>query len=281
MKHCSLDILEAKAVSLQAFDWDSINTEAIDTAIKEAQEAGLQVVRLGKDGKGAFTTTPTTKKSKPSLNRLRINEIGALIHHRHCGPCDTDDAIVYLEAALPYLRAEKVPVVKWIEWATPGLLDDPTFDIRTVQTIEEQYYPFHRHLENAIRRGRAITMSPPIELPESKVRFHSADDLGKLLRLTPEERETLRINAIGAVGISKTKRKKARNVKKATSEKNRRKAKGATPHEESKSATEPWIKDGFNCRRTWERHGMKPREPKPETRGRKPKDKLKEMKPTA
>lgn len=217
-------------------DWSARDPVAFEAALQEAYATGKPVVRFGKNGDGAFSTIGFEKSRKGGmggrcpgrdLNARRLYEIERLIVHRHGGPCDTDgDGEFYLRAALPHLRVFGVKARDWAKIMTPKLLEDPEFK-----------WP-----------------------RETGKIFHlKADTLASILRITPEEREHLRINTMGALGIDKEMREEIAKAKDAAYRRAKVVARGGTPRSQSKSETKPWIADGFNTRRTWERHGMKPR----------------------
>jgi hypothetical protein len=86
-----------------------------------------------------------------------------------------------------------------------------------------------------------------------------ADPLARELGLTDAERTATKNWTIGAVDCTKAQRAARRKRKRAAACRAARAAAGATPRSQSITATKPWIADGFNTRRTWERNGKKPR----------------------
>lgn len=80
--------------------------------------------------------------------------------------------------------------------------------------------------------------------------------LGELLELTIIERDELGIRTIDSCEETADEREK-RLARERSSK--RRRERGAEPRSASISATEPWIRDGYKTRRTWERHGKQPK----------------------
>jgi hypothetical protein len=89
--------------------------------------------------------------------------------------------------------------------------------------------------------------------------YWNADALAHEVELDDAARTRTRGWSIGAVDCDKAEREKRRKIKRADAARAKRAAAGATPRAQSITATQQWIKDGFNTRRTWERHGKRPR----------------------
>jgi hypothetical protein len=87
----------------------------------------------------------------------------------------------------------------------------------------------------------------------------NADALAHEIDLDDATRTRAKAWTIGAVDCDKAAREERRKITRAATARARRAAAGATPRAQSITATEPWIKDGFKTRRTWERHGKRPR----------------------
>jgi hypothetical protein len=87
----------------------------------------------------------------------------------------------------------------------------------------------------------------------------NADALAHEIGLDDETRTKAKAWTIGAVDCDKAEREERRKITRAAAARARRAAAGATPRAQSITATKPWIKDGFSTRRTWERHGKRPR----------------------
>jgi hypothetical protein len=79
--------------------------------------------------------------------------------------------------------------------------------------------------------------------------------LGQHLELYDEDRERLEAWTIEAVDVTKEQRKTINLEKRKKSWERYRRKQGIKPREQSASRTKPWEAAGFNCRRTWERHG--------------------------
>jgi hypothetical protein len=79
-----------------------------------------------------------------------------------------------------------------------------------------------------------------------------ADNLGRFLGLTYQQRTILRITTIGACDFSKAQRTRQRKHKDRLYQERRRRDQGARPQSESLSATQPWRELGMS-RTTWYR----------------------------
>lgn len=89
--------------------------------------------------------------------------------------------------------------------------------------------------------------------------YWNSDALAHEVDLDDAARTRTKAWTIGAVDCDKAERLERRKVMRAAAARTKRAAAGATPRSQSISATKPWIKDGFATRRTWERHGKRPR----------------------
>jgi hypothetical protein len=89
--------------------------------------------------------------------------------------------------------------------------------------------------------------------------YWNADALAHEVELDDAARTRTRGWSIGAVDCDKAEREERRKIKRAAAARAERAAAGATPRAQSITATQQWIKDGFNTSRTWERHGKRPR----------------------
>src|SRR5262249_48595129 len=89
----------------------------------------------------------------------------------------------------------------------------------------------------------------------------NAKELGERLRVTNPQRERLRLWTIAACDMSHEEAQEWRKAKDRQRKRGLRKSRGSEPRADyeanSISKTKPWIADGFNCRRTWERHRNK------------------------
>ena len=90
--------------------------------------------------------------------------------------------------------------------------------------------------------------------------YWNADALAHEIDLDDAARTRIRGWTIGAVDCDKAEREERRKIKRAADARAKRAAAGAAPRAQSASATKQWIKDGFNSRSTWERHGKRPRD---------------------
>ena len=191
--------------------WDRIAAEAADRAKAHSQAEALErKIRRTRNARSNWTG-----------DRQTLHEIGAVIHARHLGPCDTDDGEAYLRAALPWLIAKaggplaeelEQCVMGWARLATPRL-------------------------------GLGATRSCIAEARERDGRqrlWWSAQELGDLLRLTTEERERLQVTRIRPAGMTPRKFAAYQRAREAEKAKARRIAKGARPHEQSKAQLQPW-----------------------------------------
>ncbi|WP_244507779.1 transcriptional regulator [Methylobacterium phyllostachyos] len=134
-----------------------------------------------------------------------------LIHARHDGPCDTDDGLLYLKAALPHLmRLHAGPALlgKVLGWAQTWLPKVPVKDV----------------VNEADPDGHESTA------------LLKADDIARMLRVTREERESLRFRTIGAVDFSHRQRLADRRRKNAEHQAAKRLKAGTTPRSESNVA---------------------------------------------
>ena len=89
--------------------------------------------------------------------------------------------------------------------------------------------------------------------------YWNADALAHEVELDDAARTRTRAWTIGAVDRDKAEREERRKITRAAAARAKRAAAGATPRAQSITATKPWLVDGFNTRRTWERHGKRPR----------------------
>lgn len=168
-----------------------------------AQNAALEHERQA--GRGTKRPTPWT------IDRGRVSEIQKLIHLRHDGPCDTDDGLLYLKAALPHLmRLHAGPallgtVLGWAQTWLPRL---------SVESVANEVDPDNRESTALLK----------------------ADAISHVLMVTREERESLRFQTIGAVDFSRRQRLVDRKRKNAKLQAAKRLKAGATPRSESNVA---------------------------------------------
>jgi hypothetical protein len=91
-------------------------------------------------------------------------------------------------------------------------------------------------------------------LTANPARRISADALARHLHVSDAERTALRIWTIGAFDVPRAKRIKRRKENRRLAAQARRRARNATPREQSYSRTKPWEAFGIK-RRAWERRG--------------------------
>lgn len=152
-------------------------------------------------------------RAKWSLDRQRVFEIRHVIHHRHGGPCDTDDGPTYLKAALPHLLrlygGGEEGRGKVVEWAAVWL-------------------PLMPEAEVVAAADKAFERDTPTL---------KADTLAALLNMHSDERTALSLKTIGAVDYDSRERKAERKRRNAAYQAEKRHRAGATPRAESKAAT--------------------------------------------
>lgn len=182
--------------------------------------------------------------------RVRLNEIETVIRQIHRGAVDANkaDAMSVFIMALPCLLAIPAstfgadrtvlsdPIGRIVGWAnrfTPALFEDGGVDLRFWDKIADDF-----------------SRSP---------RRFSADTVAKSLHVSKDQRSALGLKTIGAYNQTKAERDELAKQRDAERHRLARIEAGATPREQSASRLKPWLEDGFNCRRTWERHGKKPR----------------------
>jgi hypothetical protein len=160
--------------------------------------------------------------------RRRLNEIARVVMRRHGRLPDTDDQMIYLEAAAWHLNPRD---------------GDQRFA-----------------LENWCRRVGASLPTDQINriVEDHKPRKLRADRIAKILKVTDAERTALRLTTIGACDVSKAERLRRRKERHRVAQKARRRARGIIPRDQylawSASRTKPWEALGIS-RRTWERRG--------------------------
>src|SRR5262249_14001203 len=81
----------------------------------------------------------------------------------------------------------------------------------------------------------------------------SADNLARVLGVTYDQQQALRLTTIGALNVPKRARKELRKRKDRLYQERRRRERGARSHAQSLSQTQPWKAVGLS-RRTWYRH---------------------------
>ncbi|MET3926640.1 hypothetical protein [Devosia sp. 2618] len=74
--------------------------------------------------------------------------------------------------------------------------------------------------------------------------------IGEMVQLTAAEREEYRIRRL-IEACDENQRERINRQ--------RREKRGARPRSHSITATQPWVRDGYRCRRTWERNGKSPK----------------------
>jgi hypothetical protein len=168
-------------------------------------------------------------RRKPfNMDSRRAREISMLVLHRHRGLPDTDDRDIYLEMAAHHLRPKDGDLIFALgNWA------------RRLGAIVPE-----RELQEVVSRV------------ENKRLRYRADTIGRLLRVTNNERSAIKLTTIGCYDVSKAEREQLRKQRRRLREQNRRRQSGATPRNEylasSLSRRQPWLAEGVS-RRTWYR----------------------------
>lgn len=159
---------------------------------------------------------------------LRLTDLARLLHARYGPQLPDDDAgredmmpALHHLACLPRPRPA---IMRWLEvWA-----------------------PWMPVAEAAELAANAI----------ADPRRYKADTLGWAIRLTVQERDSLAITTIGAIGMNKAARAKRRRERDRERKAKQRRAKGAKPRKQyeaqSIERTKPWLAEGIS-RRTWYR----------------------------
>jgi hypothetical protein len=169
-------------------------------------------------------------KKKARFANLRLSSIEKLIKGRHGGPCDTDDAEIYLEAALPYLvdqanyYGRPVSSLAWAQQWTPALVEDRGHSWFNEAETEAAMHP----------------------------KYLSSDQLAKLLQVTSDEVRRYGLNTLGSVDRPKKQRKQDRKAKDREYQRQKRLDAGATPRDQSLTTQKPWEIAGVS-RATWYR----------------------------
>lgn len=203
----------------QLDQWDRLHAQVAG----EAEARGRAISRaLEHERQAGRTKRPHGTCKRWNINRQRIAEIGKIIRSRHDGPCDTDDAELYLQVALPHflklhsIAADlRVAVDAWTATLLPGLA-----------------------------RHRVVEMVDESEAREW--RFATHDQVARLLNVVLTERSNLGLRTIGAIDRTKAQRAKDRKAQNAKHQRAKRTLNGATPRSKSKAAMKPWEADGVS-----------------------------------
>jgi hypothetical protein len=160
--------------------------------------------------------------------KKRAREIAMLILHRHRGLPGTADRSIYLEAVAYNLKPRNGDLeFALANWARRLGADLPA-----------------REINRIVKKIR------------TKPRRFKSDTLGKLLRVTYDERTALKLSTIGCYDVSKAERSRRRKERRRLKEQGRRRDKGAISREQyltnSLSRQRPWLAEGTS-RRTWYR----------------------------
>jgi hypothetical protein len=170
------------------------------------------------------------------MRRLRLGDVRRLLRHRY-GPVLPDD-----DAGREDLRELLLPI---------SLGNYAGKKMRKAIELWARWLP----------QDEAELLIADIERTEPKLRRRTGKDLGERMRLTNAERERLRLWTIAACDVTAEERVECRKQKERDRKRRRRAANGSRPRAEyeanSISRTKPWIAEGYNCRRTWERHRNK------------------------
>lgn len=209
------------------FDRQAEQQAARSAKIQAALEKERQIEERRQARKVAQPGKPRGRKW--TINRQRIAEVQAVIRLRYAGgSADTDDAEPYLRAVLPQILEDAggsgSPEYRaWaLRWALRWVPKLPQELVRS--EIE--------HVEQEAAMGRPV--------------HRSANELGSLIRLTAEERSTLRLMTIGAMDQTPADRKRDRKAKNAEYQRAKRALNGATPRALSKVQTKPWEAEGVS-----------------------------------
>ncbi|MCJ2039541.1 transcriptional regulator [Methylobacterium sp. J-059] len=189
--------------------WDRLNAEV--TGEVEAKRNAVRRALDHEHQAGRLRRSHGTRK-RWNINTQRIAEIGKIVLSRHDGPCDTDDAELYLQIALPHfiklhsIAADlRIAVDAWTATLLPKLA-----------------------------RSRAVEMTEEAEAREW--RFASPDEVAKLLNVVLTERSNLGLKTIGAIDRTKQQRKADRKKRDAEYQARKRVSAGATPRSASNVA---------------------------------------------
>jgi hypothetical protein len=166
------------------------------------------------------------KASSPKIGRVILKQIETLIRARHGGPCDTDDGEEYFDAALPQLLLLQSAGVRTVDPSTWAKRHVPRVTAQQVSDLTDDHKR-HRH-----RR--------------------TTEDLGRILRVTDEERERLQLWNIWPIDLSRHDHRIRERRKHAERDRRRREKRGAIPRDQALSRTRPWEDEGIS-RATWYR----------------------------
>ena len=188
------------------------------------------------------------RKKRFNLTTLRLRELERIIAYR-------------FNSILPY---EDVAEVYLLQAAK--LLRRNLHDRRGLPTKAEVFDRLVTWSERWAHFTPVEHIEQIAELAMRQPRIETADQLGKLLGLTFEERGYLKITTIGACDVTKAQRNCRRKQRKRERDREsaakRRREQGAVPRPEylksSFSAVRPWEAEGIS-RRTWERQRRRAR----------------------
>jgi hypothetical protein len=176
-----------------------------------------------------------------NLTTLRLREIEQIIALRHVFVPQTDDADMYL-----------VPVAQLLRRNLENTIGMPTSHdvLDRLNVWAERWAPM-----TPVERLNEIVRIAMLRPTPDK-----ADVLGSRLRLSDDERTSLRITTIGAYDVNKAARKRRSQLRKRERDRiksaEKRIQSGAQPRQtyldQCLSARAPWKADGIS-RRTWER----------------------------
>jgi len=147
--------------------------------------------------------------------RLRMYEIETLIEHRHGGPCDTDDGVIYATAAAPLI-----------------------VDVKAIELWSEHWVP-------AVPRDALREIA--IDALYGRLRPLSADGIALVLKVNRAERDALNLRTIGATDFGKIARAAERRRK---ARERAAKAYAPRPPRDSQEKRKPWKAAGIS-RATW------------------------------
>jgi hypothetical protein len=158
--------------------------------------------------------------------RKRVREITMIVIYRHRGLPDTDDREIYLVLVAHHLKPKDGDIAfalgNWVR--------------RLGANVPER---------ELLRISKIVATKP---------RRYKAATLGKMLRVTYQERCALKLTTIRCYDVSMVECARRRREERRQSAADRRRQRGAKPHANSLSRRQPWVEEGMS-RRTYYRQG--------------------------
>jgi hypothetical protein len=183
------------------------------------------------------STPDKRRRNNDAFPFFRIAQLERVIVDRYgerCLPNDDGGHDILLPMADHLAQVDPIRIRRWAAAWMPGL---PAADVDDL-----------------------ITSREALIAECGKTALHwNADALAHEIDLDYAARTRTKSTTIGATDCDATQREELRKITRAAAARAKRAAAGATPRAQSITATKPWIKDGFSTRRTWERHGKRPR----------------------